>query len=205
MSLQRITLSLALAIALGVSGCANATRFMTGLPPEVSVSQEGKFNPALSKQIAAMVLVPRGNNLTDPQTMTRQLTDIAEGELIRLGYSIVAGGTVQKVLAASQAWNGDPDQFDPLPIAREAGADLVLLVTISQLSESTEYDSTGRTSQRIAFSATAKAMGAASGRVGWVATASGEARPREGGTKYVANEVVKALVAQLPSKVAKAP
>lgn len=181
------------------AGCSSVSRVFTGLPPNVKVSKEEKFSPWLANQVAVIVLVPRGVTAIDHQAVTRQLTDVAEGELLRLGYKILAGKTLPSVLAA-QPWTGDLAQFDPLPIAKEAGADLVVVVTLTEIDERTEYSSDGHALQKVRFNAGAKAMGVASGRIGWIATAAGEASPRDGGAQYVAGEVTRALVAAFPAK-----
>jgi len=181
------------------AGCSGVSRLFTGLPPEVKVSKEEKFSPWLANQVAVIVLVPHGVTSIDHQAVTRQLTDVAEGELLTLGYKILVGKTLPSVLSA-QPWTGDLAKFDPLPIAKEAGADLVVVVTLTEIVERTEYDSTGHTIRKVRFNAGAKAMGVAGGRVGWIATAAGEASPRDGGAQYVAGEVTRALIAAFPAK-----
>jgi hypothetical protein len=195
------TILLLCSIGLTFTGCsmAGVNRLLTGLPPEVTVTKDETFKPWLANQMATIVVLSRSITSIDQSALTRQLTDVADGELIKFGYPILTGQTLPKVLSA-QSWHSDPAQFDPLPIAKEVGAQIAMVISLTELTEYAEYDNAGKPLRKVRFNAVAKAIGVNSGRVGWVATATGEATPRDGGMQFVANEVVRALMQQFPAK-----
>ena len=190
--MRSILLPAVLIISLAVVGCDGSVRgFFTGLPPDVQVTADPKFKVTKAKSVAVVVLVPYAYH--DRGGLAQQLNDEVEAALVAKGYSLAAGRL------SAQAVNVRPDQVDPAALAKDTGASLVLCINVTTLNF--VYAPASGSQPDCNFAATAKGIDVATGRSGWMASASGTANLVSSTTaEQVASQVVAALVAPFPAK-----
>ena len=195
------------AVACLACGCSSLRSAFTGLPPRVDTHQVPGFDPSRATSVAVVVLVGASQGLgpyavpTDRGVLVRALTDVVEARLTAAGYPVAAGRTIPQVIDAR-----DPSALDAVAVAREVGADLVVVLTVNELRETVTPGTTaGAPSYEQHFDLSAKALGVASGRAGWTAEARGTAHLDGGSCQRVATEVAAAIAERFPARGGSAP